>query len=69
MDLKPCPFCGAEDIRIDRIYFNPLFGPDSIPDEVRIGCPSCGLEGFIGETEEEVVELWNFRFESLEKSL
>jgi len=61
--LKPCPFCGGEDIGISRIYIDPLSDPLSsgrLPDEVYVGCISCGI-GFTEETEEEAIKAWNRR--------
>ena len=58
-NLKPCPFCGGEDIGISRTYIDPI-SPDSPPDEVYVGCSSCGI-GYIEESEKEAIELWNNR--------
>ena len=58
-NMKPCPFCGGEDIGISRIYIDPIL-PDSPPDEVYVGCNSCGI-GYTEESEKEVIELWNTR--------
>ncbi len=56
---KPCPFCGCEEISIHRTYIDPLT-PDSPPDEVFVGCASCGI-GYTEETENEAVKAWNMR--------
>ena len=58
-NLKPCPFCGTEDIGISRVYIDPI-SSDSPPDEVHVGCNGCGI-GYTEETEEEAVESWNTR--------
>jgi Lar family restriction alleviation protein len=59
IELKPCPFCGGEDIDISRMYINPL-SSDSIPDEVTVSCISCGI-GYTEETELEAIKSWNTR--------
>jgi Lar family restriction alleviation protein len=61
IELKQCPFCGGEDIEINRMYINP-FSPDSPPDEVNVGCISCGV-GYTEESELEAIEAWNTRAE------
>lgn len=50
-ELKPCPFCGTEEIQINRIYVDPLLGIDSLPDEVCVCCSGCGI-GYVKEIEE-----------------
>lgn len=50
MTLKPCPFCGSEDL--------------DLPDEFtsRIYCRNCCAEGpFTNEDIEKSIELWNKR--------
>ena len=57
--LLKCPFCGREDITVSRSFIDPLT-PDSLPDEVFVGCIRCDI-GYIGESEEEAIEAWNRR--------
>lgn len=57
--LKPCPFCGGEEINISRTYINPI-APNSLPDEVWVGCISCGI-GYTEELEVDAIKAWNTR--------
>lgn len=59
-ELKSCPFCGGEEIDISRVYINPI-SPDSLPDEVYVGCISCGI-GYTEELELDAIKAWNRRF-------
>ena len=43
-ELKPCPYCGAT--------------PEERLDEV-VWCPSCGLQGPEGDSEENAIAAWN----------
>ena len=60
MELKPCPFCGTEDIQIYQTFHDPLSLLDP-PGEVTVTCPSCGLGGYTEETEDEAIKAWNER--------
>lgn len=62
-ELKKCPFCGGEDITISRVYIDPL-SPDSLPDEVYVGCISCGI-GYTEDSEDEAIKAWNRRTNSV----
>ena len=57
--LKSCPFCGGKEIDISRVYINPLT-PHSPPDEVFVGCISCGI-GYTEESVSEAAKAWNTR--------
>lgn len=46
-DLKPCPFCGCEELRIGVLEY--------------IWCPECGGAGPMGTSDEEAREKWNGR--------
>lgn len=52
-ELKPCPFCGGEDI--------------SVSEDTSMGawaaCAACGSLGPTRQTEEEAAEAWNHRYE------
>ena len=50
-ELKPCPFCGSENI---RIMGNSNFW---------CMCDQCGVETQTYDTEEELIEAWNARVE------
>ena len=56
-ELKPCPFCGTEEIHISRILFDSV---SRIPDKVCVSCSGCGI-GYTEETEEKAIENWNNR--------
>ena len=71
LELKPCPFCGAEEIHVNRVYIYSVSNADEIVPivvdewadlvEVNVTCLSCGLGGYTEETEEEAIEAWNKR--------
>ena len=57
-DLKPCPFCGGEAVRID-IMDNP---PNRHVKGFRyFGCRKCAVVSFAGMTEAEAIVAWNTR--------
>lgn len=47
--IKNCPFCGYENVRLERFSF-----------ETRIQCPICGAL-ITASTEDEVLSKWNAR--------
>jgi Lar family restriction alleviation protein len=49
--LKPCPFCGAVNLRID----------DAGPSAVSVMCLECRVEGPPADTGEQAGQLWNRR--------
>lgn len=53
-ELKPCPFCGCKNIKI-----NPLFGVNIA--SYRFTCPGCGCCSGYENTEEAAAVLWNTR--------
>ena len=59
-ELKPCPFCGGEAVRMDLLD-NPPF-PDVIGTRY-FGCRKCCVVSFTGMTDAEAVEAWNARTE------
>ena len=52
--LKPCPFCGCEDVRIQESYHSQL---------VRIFCTACGLSTVDRPAKERevLIAYWNER--------
>ena len=55
-ELLPCPFCGGEQVEIERCT--------SLPDDYwRIGCQLCGASFEESTTEAEAIEAWNTRAE------
>lgn len=50
-DLKPCPFCGSEDI-------GPILGEYGL---WWVDCDSCHACGPLGDTELEAITAWNRR--------
>ena len=58
-ELKPCPFCGGEEIRIATRSIQ-VKGDFADTIDVSVGCVSCGI-GATAETEPEVTEAWNRR--------
>ena len=57
--LKPCPFCGGEDIGIRTRYIKETDGFMD-EEETRCGCESCNA-GVTEETRAEAIEAWNRR--------
>lgn len=49
--LKPCPFCGQEELRVETINDN----------ECWIECPSCGVETPLYENMKQAIVAWNRR--------
>ena len=56
IELKPCPFCGSEDV--DGGEFLPFGIPSVVP---MVACDNCGCRGPFAATEEEAIEKWNDR--------
>lgn len=52
-NLKPCPFCGSNEIFIDQPDANCFY----------VGCANCGVNGTTANTKERAVEAWNRRTE------
>jgi len=59
VDLKPCPFCGSEDVEIVPIGDVYPFEADS--NSVQGYCSFCGCLGPEKETEAEATRAWNCR--------
>ena len=51
-DLKPCPFCGSDEIYITWYEQNKKYS---------IGCNNCPVDMFGYETDEEAAKAWNKR--------
>lgn len=41
-ELRPCPFCGGEDLYTD---YDLVYGPTRIEHHSFIGCRTCGTQG------------------------
>ena len=54
-ELKPCPFCGSEDIYVSRS------GLDD--DASTICCKSCGAKSGLCDDEATAINTWNTRFD------
>jgi Lar family restriction alleviation protein len=63
MKLKPCPFCGSEDLRISKLpkISNDLITFEMIPSCV--SCMTCGADGPKAAYVDDVIEAWNQRYE------
>ncbi len=57
-ELKPCPFCGAEEIDIDSEILSPEEGHKEV---FRADCLHCDSTGPWGFSKEKAAELWNSR--------
>lgn len=47
MKIKPCPFCGTDDIRIGESTFKCIY------------CPTCGVRGPTTNTKTNAIKYWN----------
>ena len=56
-NLKPCPFCGGEDIIVQELQ--PYMGDEN---NWRVLCVGCGCD-IQRETKETVISAWNTRVE------
>jgi Lar family restriction alleviation protein len=59
MELKPCPFCGGEEIDVKSRYQRTKGCPIEHIESYCV-CSSCGI-GAHEETEAEAIEAWNRR--------
>jgi Lar family restriction alleviation protein len=57
MKIKACPFCGDEDVEVERTKMS--WGDSH--DIYEVVCSSCDIEGPAGRTSEEACERWNSR--------
>ncbi len=55
MKLKPCPFCGSNELQVLHIRIKVLLW--------YVSCDGCATTGPEGRTESEAEELWNTRVE------
>lgn len=55
MDLKPCPFCGADDAGMLKAW--------ALNDIYYVQCYTCGCTTALFDTEEKAAEAWNRRVE------
>lgn len=58
-ELKPCPFCGGEDIDGDFVIGHQ--GGDITKPLVASGCWNCSACGPDKPTKQEAIEAWNKR--------
>lgn len=59
-ELKPCPFCGSEDIKISPPCNDAPEGDLSL-DCWDVTCRYCGCSSPFAATEDEMFERWNKR--------
>ena len=55
--LKPCPFCGREDLCSYWLNYNQ---DNDVEYDWYTGCPVCDI-GFLEETQEKAETQWNTR--------
>lgn len=55
--LRPCPFCGMDDVTMDRTEYESEFGYAFY----EVACGRCDIEGPGGFTEQEAADRWNRR--------
>lgn len=61
-ELKPCPFCGSEEVHVTRADTSYLPANIKIADIVVI-CEGCGATGRSETSVEKAIESWNRRYE------
>ena len=61
-DLKPCPFCGSEEVHTARTILD-NWPPNIAIANIFVMCEGCGAAGRSETTEEKAVESWNRRYE------
>lgn len=50
-DIKPCPFCGSDDIEIEQTN----------PEAIWFACNNCGAQAFHANHVELALANWNMR--------
>jgi len=64
-ELKPCPFCGSDDISVTETMFREPLLPEPLNIIESSGfhctCNECAAETSIEETIEEAIAVWNRR--------
>lgn len=61
-DLKPCPFCGSEEVHTTRTIIDNLPANIKVAD-IFVMCEGCGAAGRSETTAEKAIESWNRRYE------
>ena len=60
--LKPCPFCGGDDVRLQQNGYTKLPDGSRKPTWWEVACMDCDFVG-PGDDREKVIEHWNRRAE------
>lgn len=61
--LRPCPFCGMDDVTVHKIDYDSVFGDGFY----EVACGRCDIEGPGGFTSEEAIRRWNHRDKMVSK--
>lgn len=61
MQIKHCPFCGSNQVKIGESYQHTFDGP--IIHQHRVYCCTCGASGGYQRSESAAVDVWNKRAE------
>lgn len=51
-ELKPCPFCGSQDLDFD----------DNGEENYWVYCKSCDADGSLGKGKDGAIEVWNKKY-------
>ena len=69
-ELKPCPFCGGEDIGLNKrtkenfVFCNGEFKRQTRSERYQIKCRSCPCGTYFAFYPEDAIEAWNRRVEN-----
>ena len=65
-ELKPCPFCGSENVSTNTVEPPPGFG-ELIPIRYGVFCSTCFGGNRYYNTEQEAIAAWNRRVSDAEE--
>jgi len=52
-EIKPCPFCGSDEIEIEQTH----------PEAIWFRCSNCGAETSAADHVDKALSIWNQRYE------
>ena len=69
-ELKPCPFCGGENIGVNRkakehfVWENGAFKRQTVSERFQIKCESCPCGTYFAFYLEDAINAWNRRVDN-----